>query len=97
MLLKVLSKSWSLFLGMGFLMLGNGLQGTLVSWRAEFEGFSSDITGFIMANYYVGFLVGSIVVSTLIKNVGHVRVYAALAALASAAIIIQAYYISPFI
>ena len=40
----VLRNTWSIFLGLIFLMLGNGLQGTLIGWRATFEGFSAGMT-----------------------------------------------------
>ena len=39
MITDILKKTWPLFLGMAFLMVGNGLQGTLISWRATFEAF----------------------------------------------------------
>ena len=95
MLTNVLKTTWPLFLGLAFLMLGNGLQGTLVSWRANFEGFSSSTTGWIMTAYYLGFLAGSLYTGKLIKEVGHIRVFAALASLASTAVLVQILLIDP--
>ena len=95
MVIETLRKTWPLFLGMSFLMLGNGLQGTLVSWRATYEGFSPSVVGWIMTAYYVGFLAGSLLTNRLIKGVGHIRVFAALASLASAAVLVQILYITP--
>jgi MFS family permease len=95
MVLETLKKTWPLFLGMSFLMLGNGLQGTLVSWRATYEGFTPSMIGWIMTAYYVGFLGGSILTPMLIKGVGHIRVFAALASMASAAILVQILLINP--
>ena len=95
MLNNVLKTTWPLFLGLAFLMLGNGLQGTLVSWRANFEGFSSSTTGWIMTAYYLGFLAGSLYTGKLIKEVGHIRVFAALASLASTAVLVQVLLIDP--
>ncbi len=95
MIVNILKSTWSLFLGMAFLMLGNGLQGTLVSWRANYEGFSSSTTGWIMTAYYLGFLAGSFLTTKLVRRVGHVRVFAALASLASAAMLIQILLINP--
>jgi len=95
MLGLILKQSWPLFLGMFFLMLGNGLQGTLISWRAAFEGFSPNVAGLIGTGYYIGFLLGSRVTQTLVLRVGHIRVFAALASLASTAILVQVLYISP--
>ena len=95
MIKNILQTTWPLFLGFAFLMLGNGLQGTLISWRANFEGFSSSTTGWIMTAYYLGFLAGSLMTSKLIKQVGHIRVFAALASLASTAVLVQILLIDP--
>ncbi|HSJ33442.1 MAG TPA: MFS transporter [Acidimicrobiia bacterium] len=76
---------WPLFLAVALLMLGNGLQGSLLGLRATLEGFSTAATGAVMSGYYAGFLVGSVGVPKLVGGVGHVRVYAGLASLASAA------------
>ena len=95
MIISALKKTWILFFGMSFLMLGNGLQGTLVSWRATYEGFSSDTIGWIMTAYYIGFLAGSLLTPKLIQAVGHIRVFAALASLASAAVLVQILLITP--
>ena len=38
---QVLSRSWALLIGMMLLMVGNGLQGTLLGVRGGIEGFST--------------------------------------------------------
>ena len=86
--------SWALLLGFGVLMLGDGLQGTLLPVRAGMEGFSTTITGLVMSTFYMGFLTGSILCPRITARVGHIRVFAALAALASAAILVHALFIS---
>jgi MFS family permease len=88
-LLAAVSSSWALLLGIGFIMLGNGLQGTLLGVGATIAGFAPSTTGVVMAAYYVGFLAGSAVVPRLLRQVGHVRVFAALASLASAAVLLH--------
>ena len=55
-MLTVLKGSWALFLGMLLLMLGNGLQGTLLGVRGAIEGFSPFSMSIVMAGYFVGFL-----------------------------------------
>ena len=87
--------AWALLLGLAFLMLGNGLQGTLLGVRASLEGFTTQTTGFVMTGYFVGFLVGSIVGPKLVKNVGHIRVFAALASIFSAAMLLHSIFIEP--
>ena len=91
----VLNKTWALFFGFAIISLAHGLQGTLLGVRAVFEGFSFISTGFIIAGYYVGYLSGSIIIPILLKRVGHIRVFAALASLASIAILLHTVFLQP--
>jgi len=88
---------WALLVGMAFLMLGNGLQGTLLGVRASEEGFGATIIGFVMTGYFVGFLAGSQIAPLTIRRVGHLRVFAAATCLASLAILIQSLFVEPII
>src|SRR5258706_12325343 len=76
--LTTITRIWPLLLGMGVLMLGAGLQSTLLGIRATLEAFPTAFTGIVMACYYVGYLLVTIAAPRLILNVGHVRVSAAL-------------------
>jgi len=87
-----LLSSWTLFFGIFLFMAGNGLQGALLGTRAEQLAFGDLTTGFIMAGYFSGFLLGSTWVPSLVSNVGHVRVFGALAGLASSAILVHAIF-----
>lgn len=89
-------RAWPLFLAMALIMLGNGLQGTLIAIRATLEGFPPAVTGFVMSGYFVGFLFGSSIAPKLMWQVGHVRVYAGLASLASTATLAHLIFINPF-
>jgi MFS family permease len=73
---------------MMLLMLGNGLQGTLLGVRGEIEGFSTFEMSLVMSAYFVGFLGGSHAAPEMIRRVGHVRVFAALGSLISAVLIL---------
>ena len=92
-----LRSSWALLLGFGILMLGDGLQASLLAIRADLEGFSTTVTGLVMSVFYVGFLSGSVLTPKVLVSVGHIRVFAALAALASAAILVHAIFVSPWV
>ena len=92
---NVFLKTWALFFGFAIISLAHGLQGTLIGVRAVFEGFSFISTGFIVAGYYVGYLSGSIIIPILLKRVGHIRVFAALASLASIAILLHTVFLQP--
>ena len=85
---QVVSSAWALFLGMMLLMVGNGLQGTLLGVRGELEGFSTTEMSIVMSAYFVGFLGGSWLAPEMIRRVGHVRVFAALGSLISAVMIL---------
>jgi len=87
-MLSVLKNSWALLLGMLFLMMGNGLQGTLIGVRGEIEGFSTLEMSVVMSSYFVGFLGASRIVPEMIRRVGHVRVFAALASFISAVLVL---------
>ena len=87
-MLQVLSSAWALLLGMMLLMVGNGLQGTMLGVRGELEGFSTFEMSIVMAAYFVGFLGGSRLAPEMIRRVGHVRVFAALASFISAVMIL---------
>jgi len=95
MLGSVIRTTWPLFLGILFIGLGNGLQGTLSSWRADFEGFSVLTTGLVMSGYFIGQLASSILSPKQIKKTGQIRTYAAYASIASTAILIQILFIEP--
>src|SRR5690554_4727273 len=89
-MLKVLSTSWALLLGIMLLMLGNGIQGTLLGIRGGIEGFTTWQMSVVMSAYYLGFLAGSRVAPLMIQRVGHVRVFAALGSLISAVLVLYA-------
>ena len=94
-MLKDLSSSWAVLLGIGFMMLANGLQGTLLGLRATLEGFSTFTTGIMMSGYFIGIFIGSFLAPMLVKRVGHIRVFSALASLASISILFHGVYIDP--
>ena len=94
---KVLKNSWALFLGMAFIMMAYGFQGSLLGVRAVQEEFSITETGFMMSGYFVGYFIGAATIPNIISRVGHIRVFAAFASLASLVILIHSIVISPFI
>jgi MFS family permease len=94
---SLIASTWPLLLGMGILMLGAGLQSTLLGVRAQAEGFSTSAIGIVMSCYYVGFLVGTALAPRLIRDVGHVRVFSAFAAVAAASALGQAVFVTPVV
>lgn len=94
-MLTVFFRTWALMLGILLLMVGNGLQGTLLGVRGWLEQIDPSWMGFIMSGYFVGFLGGSKLTPILLRRVGHVRVFAALGSLVSAAFILYAAIVDP--
>ncbi|MCA2010705.1 MFS transporter [Cereibacter sphaeroides] len=89
-MLKVLGSTWPLLFGLMLLMLGNGMQGTLLGIRGAIEDFSTNEMSIVMSCYFVGFLFGSRMAPEMIRRVGHVRVFAALGSMISAVLILYA-------
>jgi len=94
--LNAITTNWPLLLGMGVLMLGAGLQSTLLGLRATLDGFPTLVTGIVMSCYYVGYVLGTVTAPPLLRQLGHIRVFAALAAVASVAILIQGCFVNPW-
>lgn len=86
---------WPLMFGIFLIMVSSGLQGTLLGLRAEYEHFPHILTGIIMAMYYCGFLIGCKTVPPLIASVGHIRVFAALASIASTTVLFHGIFVNP--
>jgi MFS family permease len=87
-MLTVLRTSWPLLLGVMLLMVGNGVQGSLLGIRGTIEGFSTFELSVVMSAYFLGFLFGSRLAPQMIRKVGHVRVFSALGSLISAVLVV---------
>jgi MFS family permease len=96
-MLAAIKSSWALFVGLGMLMLGSGLQGSLIGIRAGAENFPTEVTGLVMSSYFVGFLFGAVITPKVVGQVGHVRTFAALASTASTAALVHAVFIDPWV
>ncbi len=69
----------------GFLLAGNGMQGTLIALRGASEGISTSMIGFMGTAYFAGFMLGCLRIPKILKQVGHIRAFSALAAMAAVA------------
>ena len=87
-MIRVLVQSWPLLLGVMLLMVGNGVQGSLLGIRGALEGFSTLQLSIVMSAYFLGFLGGSWLAPGMIRKVGHVRVFSALGSMISAVLIL---------
>ncbi len=96
-MLAILGQIWALLFGIFLLMVGNGIHGTLIGIRGVQEDFSTLELSIIMSGYFIGFLFGSRLTPHMIMRVGHVRVFAALGSLISAALILFAQFPYPWV
>ena len=85
-----------LLMAAGLLLAGNGLFSTLIAVRGAQEGMSAAQIGWMGTTYFIGFLGGCIFVPRLLQAVGHIRTFAALAALASCATLFLVLIIDPY-
>jgi MFS family permease len=85
----------SLLAGIGVLLVGSGLFGTLLALRAGLEGFADQMIGLVMSAYFVGFFAGTFVCPALIRRVGHIRAFAMFAAIAAATVLLHVLIIHP--
>lgn len=81
----------------GILLAGNGIQGTLITLRANIEGFDPTLIGLMGTAYFAGFALSCVTAPKLIRFVGHIRVFAALAAIASAATLILVLVVDSYV
>lgn len=79
----------------GILIGGNGLQGTFISLRGIEEGFSTSVIGMVGTGYFLGFVIGCVYITKVMRAIGHIRAFSALAAIASAASIMMVLVIDP--
>lgn len=95
-MLALLRSNWTLLFGVLVLMTGHGLQGTLLSLGTAIYGFPTSLSGLVLSGYFLGLLAGSLSVQHLIASVGHVRVFAAMGAIASTTILLHVLVVEPF-
>ena len=94
---KVLKNSFTLFLGYAILMIAHGFQGNLLGVRSVVEEFNFLTTGAMMSGYFIGYFAGAQTIPGMISKVGHIRVFAAFASMASLSILIHAVFVNPLI
>ena len=85
----------ALLCAVALLLAGNGLLATLLALRANAAGFALEITGLVLAFYHLGFILGSLQAGRFIARAGHIRAFAAFAAIASSAALAHVLVVTP--
>ncbi len=96
-MIRLLSPVAPLLLGVAILLTGQGLQGTLLPVRASLEGFSTMSIGLMGGAYFFGFTLGCLRGPKWVHRVGHIRVFAAMTAVASAAPLLHGLWLDTWI
>lgn len=94
---KIILPVAALLLSVALLQTGNGIQGTLLPIRASIEAFSTLSIALLGSTYFLGFIIGCIYGPKLVSVVGHIRVFAAMVALASATPLIHGLVAEPML
>ena len=94
---KIIKNSWALFTGFGMIIISHGFQGNLLGIRAVLEDFNYIATGTMMSGYFIGYFIGANMVPNLVSKVGHIRVFAAFASIASLSALVHAVFIDPYV
>ncbi|GAC24181.1 major facilitator transporter [Paraglaciecola mesophila KMM 241] len=77
----LLKSMFSLLFSAAILLVGHGLQLTIVPLYAISLGWEADLIGYIGSSYFLGFVLGCLTVPRLVARVGHIRVFTVLIAL----------------
>lgn len=80
-MIRVFGSLGALLLGMSVMLIGNGLFGTLTALRMTIENFSPATIGLVVACHSIGFAAACMTCGRIIRRVGHIRVFAAFAAI----------------
>lgn len=89
-MIQILASVFSLLLGAAILVVGNALLGIVLPVRMGIEHVPEFQSGLVMSAYYLGFVIGSARIQSLIRRAGHIRAFAALAAVMTAAAMVHA-------
>lgn len=73
----------ALILSIVLLVSGNAFLMTLLGVRLSIESVSPNVIGWILVCYSIGFVLGTLYVHRIISRVGHIRTFAAFAAMAA--------------
>ena len=94
---KIIKNSWALFTGFGMIIISHGFQGNLLGIRAVLEDYNYIATGTMMSGYFIGYFIGANMVPNLVSKVGHIRVFAAFASIASLSALVHAVFVDPLV
>ena len=87
----------ALLFSVALLLMGNGLQGTLLPVRSAMEHFASFEIGLQGTGYFLGFTLGCLFGPVILRRGGHIRTFMAMASVASVAVLLHAMFPEPLL
>lgn len=93
----IITSFLALYASVFLLMAGVGLLGTYLPLRLAVDGTATQLIGFIMSAYFLGMCIGALYCHRLIRGVGHIRAFAAFAAMTASVVILHGLFISPIL
>jgi len=87
---------FALLRGTAFLLAAAGLHGLLLPLRGQAEGFPATDLGLLGSGWAGGFVAGCLYAPTLVRRVGHVRAFGALAAIGAVVALVTGLIIDPW-
>ncbi len=93
---KLLLPLISLLSGVGMLVIGTGLLFSAIGTQSAAAKFPTLVTGLINSAYFAGFLIGTYACPLVIRSVGHIRAFAAMASIASCLPLLHALWLNPW-
>ena len=96
-MIAIITPILALLISVSLLLMGNGLQNTLLPVRASIEAFSAIDIGIMGSAYFLGFGAGCIYGPYIVRRVGHIRTFTAMATIASCAVLVHAFVLNPTI
>ena len=94
-MLQTLTPILALLLSVSCMMIGHGLQATLLPIRADFENFGDIVVGLVSSSYFAGFVIGCYFAPHIVLRAGHIRAFAAVVSLSSAASLVYIIAVEP--
>lgn len=85
----------ALLIAITLLVIGHGLQSTLIPLAGSQAGFSDLQVGLVSSSYFFGLVLGCLGAPYVIMRAGHIRAFAALVSLMSAAAILHPIMVDP--
>lgn len=86
----------ALLSGVGLLIVGTGLMFAAIGAQAAGANFSGLVTGLVMSAYFAGTIYGTYACPHIIRKVGFIRAFAAMASVASTLPLLHALWINPW-